>query len=190
MPSPDSTAARARTSSSPGQLTMALALTAESVGIVRSIVSSHARLWGLGHFVDSLELITTELLTNVVRHADSPGPDSTKSADLLLQPTLNGVIAVVHDNDPQPPVERPPADLGEVGRRLHLVRALASELIITPGTRGKDITAVLTDPEPHPAHMATTPRSRTNPFSPGVPPPCPRPRCLSRYAGYPPLHGW
>lgn len=134
---------------------MALALTEESVALVRSIVSSHARLWGLGRFADDLALITTELLTNVVKHADSPGPGSTKSADLLIQPTLNGLIAVVHDNDPQAPVARTPSDISEAGRGLHLVRALTSELIITPGTRGKDITAVLTDPDPHPEPLAT-----------------------------------
>ncbi|MCH5671049.1 ATP-binding protein [Streptomyces gilvus] len=82
------------------------------------------------------ELVVSELVTNVLRHA--PGPCA-----LTVRLTGTHLAISLYDTSPQAPTVRPP-DRGRVGGHgLHLVRSVSDEVVVTPRGRGKEITAHL-----------------------------------------------
>ena len=76
--------------------------------------------WQLGHLVDSMELLVSELVTNAILHATGP---------VQVRGDYNGtrVRVEVHDHDPAPPQAHvtPASALDEHGRGLQLVAMLA-----------------------------------------------------------------
>ncbi len=102
----------------------------------RSAVASTLRLWGLEHLAFPVQLITSELVTNAVRHAGTP-------VGLLLRLGRGGVRVAVHDGDPTlPEVVEGPGDLDrEGGRGLFLVAATAQRWGCLSGTHDKIVWA-------------------------------------------------
>jgi anti-sigma regulatory factor (Ser/Thr protein kinase) len=82
------------------------------------------------------ELVVSELITNVLRHA--PGPCA-----LTLRLTGTELSISLHDTLPDAPVVRPPDCRRVGGHGLHLVHAVSDRVVVTPRGRGKEITAHL-----------------------------------------------
>ncbi|MCX4976469.1 ATP-binding protein [Streptomyces sp. NBC_00620] len=129
------------TRSSPGQLEMDLAVTAKTVGLVRTIVRAHVRLWGLEPLVERTVLVLSELLTNVVKHVPPSGKSQTPSARLVLTRVPgDGLFLCVHDSDPTHPQLTLASPDAEDGRGVSLIAACADEYGVTPATGGgKDV---------------------------------------------------
>lgn len=102
----------------------------------RAVAADTLRGWGLDELIFPVELITSELVSNVVRHAGTP-------ADLLLRLGPDGVRVAVHDSDPTAPI-RPPARVDvalEGGRGLLLVQAAAHRWGVLIGSHDKIVWA-------------------------------------------------
>ncbi|MEU4799230.1 ATP-binding protein [Streptomyces sp. NPDC023327] len=86
----------------------------------------------------SIELVVSELITNVVRHARGA------LCSLRLQERPDTITITVSDADPRPPQERTP-DLagGTGGFGWPMVRNLARTVDVTLGPTGKTICAEL-----------------------------------------------
>ena len=74
--------------------------------------------WGLGGLADTACLLTSELLTNAVRHATNP-------IELHLHHSTHEIIIQVEDDDLHLPQHRIAHDDADNGRGLMLVDALA-----------------------------------------------------------------
>lgn len=112
---------------------MTLAVTERSIGHVRRITRAHLRYWDLAE-ADSVTLLgVTELLINVLKHT------AEQKARLLMQATADGVCVTVSDRTPRLPGIKGTELLGENGRGLWLLRAMADGFGITPTPSGKDL---------------------------------------------------
>ncbi|MGV9878618.1 ATP-binding protein [Streptomyces sp. NPDC003006] len=86
----------------------------------------------------SIELVVSELVTNVVRHARGA------LCSLRLQARSDAIAIAVSDADPRPPQERTPDLVGGTGGfGWPMVRNLAEAVSVTPGATGKTICAEL-----------------------------------------------
>jgi anti-sigma regulatory factor (Ser/Thr protein kinase) len=122
-----------------------LAPTLKAATTARAMVSEAIRGWHLDHLRTAAELITTELVSNAIRHAQT-----TFDISLIR---LNGSIRVaVRDESPEPPTPvAPGADadlLATGGRGLQLIEAFAVQwgYVIAPGE--KVVWAFIGDPAP------------------------------------------
>jgi anti-sigma regulatory factor (Ser/Thr protein kinase) len=94
--------------------------------------------WAWGSKSDEAELLTTELVTNALIHADS-------EVDLWLREQQDRLRVDVCDWDPRPPVPAPITfteefeSEAEHGRGLLIVEALASAWGKAPRGRGKSV---------------------------------------------------
>ena len=79
-----------------------------------------------------VELLTTELVSNVVRHAESP-------MTVRLVPQGTAVRVEVDDDSGEPPVLLDPAPQAESGRGILLVESLATEWGWTARDHGKTV---------------------------------------------------
>lgn len=142
-----SAGARSNTHHSPGQLLIELELSAKSIHHAKAMVRENVCLWGLDESAPDVELVVTELLTNVMRHtAPTAGGERRTVGRCLVQRAQGGVVVVVHDDDPAPPQERA-ADPNSIdGRGLMVVRALAADMTVVPSPTGKDVVAVFSLP--------------------------------------------
>ncbi|WP_055589125.1 SpoIIE family protein phosphatase [Streptacidiphilus griseoplanus] len=108
------------------------------VGEVRTFVRERLHEWGLEEQADALELMSSEVVTNALVHADS-------DVDFRLRHYDDRVRVDVRDADPTPPVPEPvvlanqPGSESEHGRGLVIVDVLASDWGNTPSGRGKTI---------------------------------------------------
>ncbi|MFI1863719.1 ATP-binding protein [Streptomyces jumonjinensis] len=143
---------RAGTTSRPGTLTIDLAVTPQSLGIVRSIVGAHLRLWGVSNLEDirdRMVLAIDELLANVLDHAVDPRDATAKNAKLLVLRIPDALVAVVTDADPTAPRESSDLDeASEDGRGLLLVKSVSDDFGVSVNKDGKDIWAKFLCPEP------------------------------------------
>jgi anti-sigma regulatory factor (Ser/Thr protein kinase) len=86
--------------------------------------------------VTDAELVVSELVTNVLRHA--PGP-----CRLTLRLTGTELAISLYDTSPHAPVVQP-RDRGRVGGHgLYLVHSISDRVVVTPRGRGKEITVHL-----------------------------------------------
>ncbi|MFD3519891.1 SpoIIE family protein phosphatase [Streptomyces sp. NPDC058653] len=104
---------------------------------VRDALRGLAGEWNLGLILDRLELLTTEVVTNALIHADS-------EVDVRLRECPGGVRVEVRDSDPRPPVpvtilstDESENRQAESGRGLLIVDAVASAWGSAPVGRGK-----------------------------------------------------
>ncbi|GAA3834260.1 SpoIIE family protein phosphatase [Streptomyces chiangmaiensis] len=110
----------------------------EGVKTARVFVRQQLQGWGLDKYVDDLEIMTSEVVTNALVHADS-------DVDLRVKAYEDCVRVEVRDTDPTPPVPEPialsnePGFESEHGRGLVIVEALASGWGNLPCGRGKTI---------------------------------------------------
>jgi anti-sigma regulatory factor (Ser/Thr protein kinase) len=84
----------------------------------RRFATATARSWGLASITDLLELLVSELVTNAVRHADSPGI-------IELSELEAGMRVDVADECATPPTMSDIDPTADCGRGLHLVDELA-----------------------------------------------------------------
>lgn len=104
----------------------------EVVGAARALVRSALDLWDCDDPEELGVLLTSEIVTNAVRHAAGM---LAMQLDLSL---LDGMVRVaVEDPVPAPPVIRNPGVDEIGGRGLLLVEALAARWGTTPTDRGK-----------------------------------------------------
>ncbi|MFI7411316.1 ATP-binding protein [Streptomyces sp. NPDC049627] len=126
------------TESEPWEYTLYIPNDLRAVTVSRRTLRLILTLHGLINLVDTAELLAAELVSNAVRH--------TKGPAALRVRWSAGVLRIgAWDADPEPP-EPPrsldqPADLGEDGRGLALVRACADlwgwQPLARHGNRGK-----------------------------------------------------
>jgi anti-sigma regulatory factor (Ser/Thr protein kinase) len=82
------------------------------------------------------ELVVSELITNVLRHA--PGPCA-----LTVRLTGTELSISLYDTSPDAPVVKPPDRHRIGGHGLHLVHSISDRVVVTPRGRGKEISAHL-----------------------------------------------
>lgn len=115
----------------PTQYRMSLTVGEHSARHIRRIVRSFLDEWELADLSDAVELATTELVANVVRHV----PDR-RCTFLLLRQTA-GVRVEVADGVPDLPATPREASLeAEGGRGLLLVDAVADKWGVSPWPGG------------------------------------------------------
>jgi anti-sigma regulatory factor (Ser/Thr protein kinase) len=104
-----------------------LAPVPESAGHARRSARTMLTSWHLGHLVEDVDLVVSELVTNALLH----GGDGLEAPEtpIRLELDLGGgrLICRVVDSSPLPPMPEEAADTAESGRGLILVDALASE---------------------------------------------------------------
>jgi anti-sigma regulatory factor (Ser/Thr protein kinase) len=98
----------------------------ESAGRARRSARTMLTDWRLGHLVEDVDLVVSELVTNALLHTGA-GEDGANKIRLELD--LNGrrLTLRVVDSSPLPPMQEEAADTAESGRGLLLVDALAAE---------------------------------------------------------------
>ena len=111
-----------------------------SVREAREFVAGKLTEWGLDHLIDDALLVTSELVTNAITHAES-------ACHLRLSVVRSTLRIDVIDTGRGAPEPQPESATEEHGRGLHLVDALATAwgLDIVPG-EGKLVWAELADP--------------------------------------------
>ena len=103
----------------------------------REIVKSCLESWDVDARLPLVELLTSELVTNAVRHVGGERPLSVS-----VSATQHGTVTVsVTDPSMRQPVLRDPADDDTSGRGMHLVDALAQEWGVEQTAVGKSVWA-------------------------------------------------
>jgi anti-sigma regulatory factor (Ser/Thr protein kinase) len=110
-----------------------------SVQMARFYIRAALTYHGLSDYSDVAETVTSELVTNAIRHAGA-----LKFGLEVMRLAGPGAVAViVTDPSPDPPVRRdPPAD-AENGRGLAIVEALSASWGWRPEDPGKAVYAIL-----------------------------------------------
>jgi anti-sigma regulatory factor (Ser/Thr protein kinase) len=85
----------------------------------------------------AVQLVTTELVANAVRHART-------GVRLSVRPTTTGMLVEVADDSPRMPERRDPGLFDESGRGLWLVDAMAARWGVERESPGKRVWAELT----------------------------------------------
>ena len=98
----------------------------ESAGRARRCARTMLTDWHLGHLVEDVDLVVSELVTNALLHT---GEDEGAASPIRLELDLSGgrLTCRVVDSSPLPPMPEEAADTAESGRGLILVEALAAE---------------------------------------------------------------
>jgi anti-sigma regulatory factor (Ser/Thr protein kinase) len=115
----------------------------ESVRIARFHVRAALDFHGLGEYVDDAETITSELVTNVVRHVCDNGAE-TIEVSLTRDRTPAAVTVTVSDSSPDGPIRCDASADSLQGRGLQIVEALSAHWGWQQQEGGKAIFATLT----------------------------------------------
>ena len=127
---------------SPRLIAIALPGIAESVPAARLRVRTALGSRGLGEYADDAEIITSELVTNAVRHAC--GNDTETIGITLTHAGSPATVTIaVSDSCPHGPVRRDTPASGEQGRGPQIVEALSARWGWRPEDGGKAVFAVL-----------------------------------------------
>jgi anti-sigma regulatory factor (Ser/Thr protein kinase) len=118
-------------------LRVVLAPDLSAAAIARQVVEDACRAWRLDHVQAAAQLVITELVSNVVRHAGT-------EMEISLTASPGALRLAVRDGHPAPPQHHATGGtLAESGRGLVVIQALASEWGMTPTADGKVVWAVL-----------------------------------------------
>ncbi|WP_316520584.1 ATP-binding SpoIIE family protein phosphatase [Kitasatospora brasiliensis] len=105
---------------------------------VRAELRDALRRWGVAEFIDTAELLSSELVTNAIRHTDR---DAMFTARLYRESDADGGRArlrvEVEDESDLWPTRRTPGEQASSGRGLMLVEALADSWGVEPRGSGK-----------------------------------------------------
>ena len=97
----------------------------ESVREARVFARRTLQRWGLPELFDNVGLVTSELVTNALRHGVRPGGPhpgaEPPSVRLSLAHWTSRLVCSVRDPSDQGPMARTPDFIAESGRGLHLV---------------------------------------------------------------------
>jgi hypothetical protein len=119
---------------------------ARSVRAARDFTTATLHRWGAAHRCEDVAIVVSELLTNALRHAlpDSSETRPRSSIRLGLLQLGPCVLCAVADPSRRAPVPKHPGPLGETGRGLHVIGALADTWGYTaPSDTGKVVWAML-----------------------------------------------
>jgi anti-sigma regulatory factor (Ser/Thr protein kinase) len=110
-----------------------------SVAAARAFVRDTLQGWGLGDIVDDAVVLTSELVTNAVVHAET-------RVRLRVEPTAHGVRIRVHDQAAQRDIElrEPPSIDSPSGRGLLIVSRVADRWGVEATRTGKEVWFELT----------------------------------------------
>jgi len=138
----------------------------QSASAARHNVVAQLHRWSLDHVVDTIILVTSELITNALAASLRGDGDLTSQIAMRLTYSDNHVIVEVWDGGPGHPTRRAGDPDAEDGRGLHLVTALARRTghyrarVRTPDgsfqRKGKVVWAALPHNTPPPQHVWTT----------------------------------
>ncbi len=111
-----------------GQSELLLIPGPESVKAARDFTAATLRGWKLDALVEEAVIVTSELVTNAIRHGTcSPGPGVDVASVMLAWQRHDGrIICVVSDGSSMPPVLEQADTSSESGRGLQVVHALAA----------------------------------------------------------------
>ena len=114
----------------------------ESVRIARFHVRAALGFHGLSEYADIAVMITSELVTNAIRHI---GEDPGKTIGITLAHVWDQVAlgVIVTDSSPEGPVMRETSATSERGRGLQVVEALSDHWGWHPEPAGKAVYAVI-----------------------------------------------
>lgn len=113
--------------------------TPHSVQMARFYVRAALRYHELGGYAEDAEMVTSELVTNAVKHAGA-----LKFGLEIMHMVDSGAVAViVTDPSPYPPVKRNPSEDTERGRGLNIVEALSASWGWRLQDPGKAVYAIL-----------------------------------------------
>ncbi|MFE6283205.1 ATP-binding protein [Streptomyces sp. NPDC057877] len=104
------------------------------VRLLRRAASEQLTRWGLLAATDEIELLVTELATNVVKHVGEG-----VAATLVLERRGERLRVEVHDRSRTMPSPRTAACEGECGRGLHLLASLARDWGAVLTAAGKEV---------------------------------------------------
>ena len=143
-PADDVTLLLVRTPAAPdARAAVELAPEPRSVATARRFVAETLAEWGQQEQSDRACLVTSEILTNAVRHSDTP-------IALRMHCTSREITVEVRDDSTHLPQRRIPEPDDENGRGLMLVEALADSWGTRPTRTGKSIWFTLAlEPTPH-----------------------------------------
>jgi anti-sigma regulatory factor (Ser/Thr protein kinase) len=117
-----------------------IALADTAPGLARRILNTALAEWGLGHLVDTADLVTSELVTNALLHGEEPARltfYTDRAAD-------GGLLFVeVEDAGGHVPHMRAAEDGDEHGRGLLIVEAISEDWGSEPVGYGKRVWASL-----------------------------------------------
>lgn len=129
----DEDSPRGRRPSPPREARISLPVHPSSSGKARRFVAGVLRSWRMPEITDgAVELLTSELTTNAVRHARSP-------FTVFVRYDGDRVRIEVDDSSPEAPEPRIPSDEDTGGRGLILVEAMAEAWGMTPLPHGKRV---------------------------------------------------
>jgi anti-sigma regulatory factor (Ser/Thr protein kinase) len=94
----------------------------------------------LGGYSQDAEMVTSELVTNAIKHAGAP----QFGLEVMCLAGSGAVAVIVTDPSPSPPVKGDPAGDTEHGRGLNIVDALCARWGWRPEDPGKAVYAILT----------------------------------------------
>jgi anti-sigma regulatory factor (Ser/Thr protein kinase) len=94
----------------------------------------------LSDFVEDVEMVTSELVSNAITHAGAP----SFGLELMRLEASGAVAVVVTDPCPRPPVKREPSADDGHGRGLHVVEGLSARWGWTAQDPGKAVFAIFT----------------------------------------------
>jgi anti-sigma regulatory factor (Ser/Thr protein kinase) len=121
-------------------IAFALPGTPYSVQMARFYIRAALTYHDLGDYAEDAEMITSEIMTNAVRHAGA----QTIGLELTSLEGSRAVAIVVTDPSPLPPIRHDLAGDAECGRGLHIVAALSARWGWRPQGTGKAVFAILT----------------------------------------------
>ena len=114
----------------------------ESVRVARYRVRAALGFHHLDLYASDAEIITSELVTNVIQHACSDGAD-TVGVTLVRARNPEAVTVIVSDSSPERPAMRETPAGSERGRGLRIVEALSAHWGWYPEEGGKAIFATI-----------------------------------------------
>jgi len=126
---------------------------AASVRAARDFAVATAYRWGAAERSSDIAIVVSELLTNALRHTrpgSGPAARPRRPIRLGLLQLTPGLLCAVADPSTAAPVPRRATALGETGRGLHIVGALADRWGYTTSGTGKVVWATFTAPLPDP----------------------------------------
>ena len=111
-----------------------------SVQMARFYIRAALAYHDLGDFTEDAEMVTSELVTNAIKHAGA----LTFGLEVMCLAGSGAVAVIVSDPSPLPPVRRDPAEDTENGRGLNMVAALSARWGWRQEAPGKAVYAILT----------------------------------------------
>lgn len=114
----------------------------ESVRIARFHIRAALSFHNMGDYGDDAEIITSELVTNVVQHVANDFAESI-GVTLIFMSFPRAIAIIVSDCSREAPIRRGTSATSERGRGLQVVEALSVQWGWRPKPGGKVIFAVI-----------------------------------------------